>query len=94
MATVTPSAQSPLRFSEEILSTASGTPVRLPVVRHPGGAVVVALWEGKVCLLRQYRPVMGAWMLELPAGKLEPGESPQEAAQRELAEETGLHAKH
>jgi len=93
MPTVPPSTPSPLRFSEETLVTASGRPVRLPVVRHPGGAAIIALWEGKVCLLRQYRPVMGEWIVELPAGKLEPGESPQQTAKRELAEETGLYAK-
>jgi len=67
----------------------------LEVVHHPGGAATVALDSGeRVCLLRQYRYVADGWLWELPAGKLEPGESAQATAQRELAEEAGLSARH
>ena len=60
------------------------------VVRHPGGAVVVPLLgDGRVVLVRQLRYPFGRHLLELPAGKLGPGEDPAVAAGRELTEETG-----
>lgn len=60
------------------------------VVRHPGAAVVLPLFvDGTTVLLRQYRHAAGGWLLEAPAGKLEPGEDPAECARRELEEETG-----
>ena len=75
--------------------------VRLPdgssgyreVVRHHGGAGVVALDDdGRICLVRQYRVALGRMTLEIPAGKLEPGENGVSCAARELTEETGLLA--
>lgn len=67
----------------------------LEVVHHPGGAAAVALDdEQRVCLLRQYRYVADGWLWELPAGKLEPNEPPIVTAQRELAEEAGVSARH
>ena len=63
------------------------------VVRHHGGAGVVALDDdGRICLVRQYRVALGRMTLEIPAGKLEPGEDGVSCAARELAEETGLLA--
>ena len=53
---------------------------------------MVAVREGRVCLVRQYRCALGRVTLEIPAGRLEPGEEPRAAAARELAEETGLVA--
>jgi ADP-ribose pyrophosphatase len=47
--------------------------------------------EGRLVLARQFREAARTELLELPAGVLEPGEAPLEAARRELAEETGLH---
>lgn len=71
----------------------NGRPMELEVVRHPGGAAVVALDDDKrVCLLRQYRHVAGGWIWELPAGKLDPGEAPLVTAERELQEEAGVAA--
>lgn len=82
-----------IRLGIESLRLPNGTPLELEVVRHPGGAAVVALdTQGQVCLLRQYRHAAGGWLWELPAGKLEPGESPQTTAARELLEEAGLQA--
>lgn len=67
--------------------------LQLEVVRHPGGAAVVAIDErNRVCLLRQYRHAGGGWLWELPAGKIDQPESPQQTAQRELQEEAGLAA--
>ena len=61
------------------------------VVEHPGGVAVFAVDDqGRVALVRQYRYPMGEETLELPAGKLEPGEDPRDSGLRELAEETGL----
>jgi ADP-ribose pyrophosphatase len=63
------------------------------VVEHPGAVVVIALDEkGGVPLVRQYRHAVGRYLLELPAGGLEPGEEPLTTAQRELMEEVGLEA--
>ena len=65
------------------------------VVHHHGGACVAALTEdGRVYLVRQFRYAFGQEIWELPAGKLEPGEDPLEAAKRELGEEAGLAADH
>ena len=50
--------------------------------------------EGNVYLIRQYRIAFEEEVLEMPAGKLEKGEDPFEAAKRELSEETGFTAKH
>ena len=61
------------------------------VVEHPGGVAVFAMDDqGRGALVRQYRYPMGEETLELPAGKLEPGEDPRDSGLRELAEETGL----
>jgi ADP-ribose pyrophosphatase len=72
--------------------------VRLPnggetvreVVRHRGAVVVLPLHEDrKIELVRQFRYPMREVLLELPAGKLDPGEEPMACAGRELAEEAG-----
>ncbi|MFH0778074.1 MAG: NUDIX hydrolase [Candidatus Eisenbacteria bacterium] len=60
------------------------------MVRHPGAAAVVAVTEeGRLVLINQYREAVGKFVLEIPAGKLEPDESPDTCARRELEEETG-----
>ena len=64
------------------------------VVRHPGAVAIVALTEdGRICLVRQYRTALGRVTVEIPAGKLAPGEDPLECAGRELLEETGMSAE-
>lgn len=63
------------------------------IVEHPGGVTVLPLDDqGMVYCVRQYRYAFATEMLELPAGKLEPGEEPAPAAVRELSEETGIAA--
>lgn len=71
--------------------------VRLPngettsreIVRHPGAVAVLALKDDRMLVVEQYRKALEKSQVEIPAGKLEPGEDPLEAAKRELAEETG-----
>lgn len=66
---------------------------RREVVRHPGGACAVALFDdGTLALVKQYRHPPARFVLELPAGKLEPGETPEVCARRELEEEVGVTA--
>ncbi|MGE5663958.1 MAG: NUDIX hydrolase [Deltaproteobacteria bacterium] len=63
------------------------------IVRHPGGVGVLPLHDdGTVTLIRQLRPAADARLLEVPAGRLDPGEDPAACGRRELAEETGLAA--
>lgn len=64
------------------------------VVRHPGAVAVLAEpTPGSVVLVKQYRKALDESLVEIPAGKLEPGESPEVCAVRELREETGLAAR-
>lgn len=64
------------------------------VVHHPGGACVAALTDdNEVYLVRQFRYAVNEELWELPAGKLEKGEDPFEAAKRELSEEVGVIAE-
>jgi ADP-ribose pyrophosphatase len=61
------------------------------IVEHPGAVAIVAVdHEGYVALVRQLREATRKYLLELPAGTAEPGESPLETARRELREECGL----
>lgn len=63
------------------------------VLSHPGGVGVIALDEdNNVLMVRQFRPGAKRVMLEIPAGKLEYGENPEECGKRELSEETGFCA--
>jgi ADP-ribose pyrophosphatase len=67
--------------------------IKRSVVRHIGSAVMMAVDEKKrVLLVRQYRLPAEKRMWELPAGRLDPGEKPLQAAKRELKEETGYEA--
>ncbi len=71
----------------------TGFQIQRSVVRHAGSAVVMAVDAKKrILLVRQYRLPAGRYLWELPAGRLDPGETPLKAARRELAEETGVRA--
>jgi ADP-ribose pyrophosphatase len=62
------------------------------IVRHPGAVAVIALLDGKMLVVDQFRKPLERMQVEIPAGKLELDEDPQEAALRELEEETGYRA--
>jgi ADP-ribose pyrophosphatase len=75
-----------------------GSTGELEVIRHPGAAAVIPLASPRdsadpvVLLLRQFRHAAGGELLEIPAGRLEPGEAPESCARRELREEAGAEA--
>lgn len=71
----------------------NGAVAELEIVRHPGAAAIVPVTDaGEVILVRQYRHAIGRFLLEVPAGKLSPGEDPRDCAARELEEEVGQRA--
>ncbi len=63
------------------------------IIKHNGAVAIVALLNGKIVLTKQFRPAVGDVVFEIPAGKLELNEQPEECAKRELLEETGLLAR-
>jgi ADP-ribose pyrophosphatase len=71
----------------------------LEIIRHPGASAVVPFLsdpagaDPQILLLRQYRYATGGYLREIPAGRLETDELPEECARRELLEETGCSAK-
>jgi ADP-ribose pyrophosphatase len=72
---------------------ADGSEITRDIIIHPGAVAVLPLLDGgRVCLLRNQRANVGGELVEIPAGTLEPGEAPEAAALRELAEETGYRA--
>jgi ADP-ribose pyrophosphatase len=80
--------------TEDHASDGKGYEIRRSIVRHAGSAVMMAVDAKKrVLLVRQYRLPAAMEMWELPAGRLDPGESPLQAAKRELREETGCRAR-
>lgn len=80
-------------YSDEV-ELPNGKSASREIIRHPGAvAVVPMLDDGRVVMVRQYRYPIGDTLLEIPAGKLDAGEKPEECAVRELAEETGYVAR-
>lgn len=77
------------RIRKHKVKTVNGESVR-DIVEHSGGSILVAITDnGKVLVERQYRKAFEKALLELPAGKADPGETPEVTAARELQEETG-----
>ena len=71
-----------------------GFAIKRTIIRHPGSAVVMPVDPQKrILLVRQYRLPTGRHLWELPAGKIDPGETALQAARRELKEETGCKAQ-
>jgi ADP-ribose pyrophosphatase len=80
-------------LSIERVRLPNGKVCELELVRHPGAAAVVPLDErGQVLLVRQYRHAAQGWLYEVPAGKLDAGETPETCAAREVEEEAGVRA--
>lgn len=81
-----------VKLYKDNVELATGQKSFREVVKHSGGVVILAEKEDKILLVKQFRYPMKEVMFELPAGKLEIGEDPFEAAKRELEEETGYCA--
>ncbi len=80
-------------FESEDVTLPNGSRTQMAMVRHPGSTAVVPFLDDQTVVMeRQYRHAVGQYLLEVPAGTLEPGELPLECARRELEEETGYIA--
>jgi ADP-ribose pyrophosphatase len=79
------------RIERDRVRLSNGRTTTLDIVRHRGSVVLIPQPSpDEVILIRQFRYAIGRWIWELPAGTLDPGESPRAAARRECAEEIGL----
>lgn len=76
----------------EEVTLPTGVRVTLDVIKHPGAACVIPLDGDRVTLIRQWRHCAGGWLWEAPAGTLNPGETPEQCAAREIVEEAGVEA--
>ena len=82
-----------LNLRKDEVTVKNGNTSYREIVEHNGGVVILGITrEGKIPMIRQYRKAAKQIMFELPAGKLEKGEDPDEAAFREFREETGYAA--
>jgi ADP-ribose pyrophosphatase len=82
-----------IEVSRERVTLPNGRVAQLDIVHHPGAAAVVPFVSADdVLLIRQFRHAAGGTILEVPAGKLDPGDTPESCAARELEEEAGRRA--
>ena len=82
------------RVTEDHAVDPEGFEIKRAIVQHEGSAVMMPVDEkGRILLVKQYRLPARQYLWELPAGRMDPGETPLKAAKRELEEETGLKAK-
>jgi 8-oxo-dGTP pyrophosphatase MutT (NUDIX family) len=80
-------------FGVDEVELPNGRRATIAVLRHPGAAAIVPFVDSEtILMLRQYRYAIGDTIWEVPAGKIDPGESPITCATRELQEETGYSA--
>jgi len=80
-------------FAVDDITLPNGVRTNIALVRHPGSTAIVPIDDdGRVVMTRQYRHPVAAYILEVPAGTMDPGETPMQCARRELEEETGLKA--
>jgi len=85
---------SPFSVTEDHAVDPSGFEIKRGIVQHAGSAVMMGVDDRKrILLVRQYRLPARSYLWELPAGRLDPGETPWQAAKREMVEETGYRAK-
>lgn len=81
-----------LRVEEVMLP--DGKKAKRELIKHPGAVSIIPITkEGKLVLVEQYRKALERSLIEIPAGKIDPGEEPDVTAVRELEEETGYGAK-
>ena len=79
---------------KENVTLENGVTIDLDIIRHPGASAIVPLTENNTLLMiKQYRHATGGFIWEIPAGTLDPDETPLQCAKRELIEETGFSAK-
>ncbi len=78
-----------LRLDVDEVRLSDGHVAGREIIRHAGGAAVLYVKDGKVLLVKQFRYAYGKEIYEIPAGMINAGETPVEAAARELREETG-----
>lgn len=79
-----------IEVSVDHVRSPDGSELDMELVRHPGSVVLLAQPDpGRLFLVRQYRHAVGRWLWELPAGRIDPGESVAAAARRECHEEIG-----
>jgi ADP-ribose pyrophosphatase len=87
-----------LNLDADTVKFPDGSTGQLEMIRHPGASAVLPFLDDpagpdpRVVLIRQFRHAAGDFIYEIPAGRLDPGESPQACAARELEEETGYTA--
>ena len=76
------------------VSLPNGKQSKRELIEHPGAVAIIAVTdEQKIIMVEQYRKALERSLVEIPAGKLEPGEAPETTAMRELEEETGYSAQ-
>lgn len=77
----------------DTVALSNGATTTMNVIRHPGATAIVPVSDGgRILLIRQYRYCLGQTIWEIPAGTIEPGETPMACARRELEEEAGVTA--
>lgn len=82
-----------IRLVEQPVTLPTGKDIVHTTIIHPGACVILPIaQDGRILLIRQFRPSLNRWILELPAGTIEAGEPSIACAQRELEEETGYRA--
>lgn len=84
-----------LKFLRDEVELPNGNRTYRNIVRHQGAVAIIPIFsDNRIILVSQYRYAAGKTLLEIPAGTLEPGETPVNCAIRELIEETGYRAGH
>ena len=81
-----------IKVQVDTVKLPDGSKATREIVKHTGAVAVLALYRDKMLVVKQYRKPLERSLVEIPAGKLDPGEEPLSAAKRELKEETGFVA--